>query len=140
MKWMLDDSYLKKTEGKAHKIAKRGDRPLPWWFWVNWLRPMLKAFLWDFAVMFGVDEGRAEAGYRLGIIVNGHAYVSDAVFHHRDAIIYVNDQDWTIFAVDTNGGVIPDETGKEHGAKVFWVDRTPNNAMDRYLDGRNVVD
>jgi hypothetical protein len=140
MKWIPDDSYLKKTQGKARKIEGGGDRPLPWWFSFDWLRPKIKLAFWKFAVMFGVSAARAETGYKLGFIVAGHAYVGDEALHHRAAIIYVNHQDWTIFAVDLFGAVIPDEGGTDRSMKEFWVDIHPDDVLDSYLDGRPIVD
>ena len=140
MRWTLDDSFLKKAEGKARNIDGGGNRPLPWWFMNNWLRPKIKLVFWDFAVMFGASAERAKTGYKLGFIVDGHAYVGDEVLHHRDAIIYVNHQDWTFFAVDLAGAVIPDEGGTDHSAKEFWVDIHPDDVLDSYLDGRPIVD
>lgn len=141
MKWKRDDSYLEKTKGKAQQIpGKKGDAPLPWWWRFDALRPHFKTALWHFAVMFGASKERAEIGYKLGLIVGGHAYVGDEVLHHENAIIYIRRQNWIFFAVGLDGNVIPDEGGTSALNKEFWVDKHPENDLSPYLDGRNIVD
>lgn len=140
MKWINDDSYLAKTKGKARKISLGGDKPLPWWWGLSNLRPLIKISFWNFAVMFGVSEARSEFGYRLGFIAAGHAYVGDEVLHYRDAIIYIREQDWTFFAVDLDGNVIADEGGTDAAVKNFWVDENPAHTLSSCLDGRAIVD
>jgi len=141
MRWIKDDSYLEKTKGKARKIIKGGDRPLPWWWNIDPLRLIIKISCWNFAVMFGVSEERSKIGYRFGFIANGHAYLSDKVLHHRDAIIHIREQDWTFFAVDLDGNVIPDEGEKKDLiGKEFWVDENPDPAMSSFLEHRPIVD
>jgi hypothetical protein len=142
MKWTRDDSYLHKTKGLARLIVGRGDRPLPWWFWNRALCYLIKLFVWDCAVMFGASEDRAKAGYKVGLIVDGHAYVGGEVLHHRDAYICISSKrSWTIFAVDPeNGEVIADEGATPGENKPFWVDIHPEDILSQYLDGRQSID
>jgi hypothetical protein len=62
------------------------------------------------------------------------------VLHHRDAIIYVDQQNWTFFAVDLDGNVIPDHGGTDAPDKEFWVDKNLNSDLSWYLEGRAIVD
>lgn len=141
MKWILDDTYLEKTKGKTQETKGGDSHSLPWWFAFNRLRPTFKVLLWQRAAMFGVSERWAKEGYRLGFVVDGHAYVGNEVLHDRDGVIYLDDQRWQIFAIDLSGEVIPDEANKKtQGEKEFWVDPDVLSAMDRYLDGRPIVD
>ncbi len=116
--------------------------PLPRWFWLNWLRPKLKLLFWNFAVMFGAGEALARAGYRLGFIAGGHAYVGDELLHCRDAVIYITlRSNWVFFAVNHDGDVIPKGPMASTDNEGFWFDPKPidvNRAA--YLDGREVVD
>jgi hypothetical protein len=140
MKWICDDSYIAKTKGKARKIEGGGDKPLPWWFWIDFSRPIIKTILWNLAVMFGVSEARAKAGYKIGFIAGGHAYIGDEVLHCSSAITSIRRQDWTFFAVDLDGEVIPDEGGTNNAEMEFWVDVEPDYWASSYIDCRAIVD
>jgi len=147
MRWTLDDAFLEKTKGKVQKIEKfwryrsRLEKPLPRWFWIDWLRPLFKNLFWNFAVVFGASQAQTKDGYRLGIIAEGHAYVGAELLHHQSAFILVGEKhDWIFFAVDADGEVIPDEVMTTKNEKRFWVDPLPINTLSSYLDNMARVD
>lgn len=138
MQWIRDDSYLGKTIGKTQQITGRSNKRLPWWFHSTTLRTVAKTVFWDFAVMFGVNEEHAKAGYRFGFIVGNQAFIGDEILYYRDAIFYLtNKYNWTFFAVSRNGEVIPDERGPN---TQFWVDKNPAHFLSGDLSHWNVVD
>ncbi len=143
MKWKLDDTFLEKTkEKKVCRIKGIGDNPLPWWFHLNRLRPLMKLWRWKLAVKFGACDVRAEEGYKLGFIVGGHAYVSEHIFHYKSGAIIVNGQNWTFFMVDPSGEVLPVEIGNEKimEKKERWVSTSPESLDSEHLDGWTIVD
>ncbi len=142
MKLTRNDTYIERTKGKAREIKGTGNKPLPWWFFIDGLRPKLKFLFWQWMVMFGVSGEQAKAGYRIGFIVNGRAYIGDEVLHENDAIFRIRrENSWTVFAVGLDGEVIPDQ-GADRDAigKRFWVDTNPENDLSEHLDGRREVD
>jgi hypothetical protein len=136
MKWIPDDSYLEKIEGRS-RVIKGGGKKLPRWFWIDWLRPKLKSFRWHFFLIFGANKQVAATGYRLGFVNNGHAFVGDMVLNHETAVIRLsNAYDWIFFLVDPQGKVLDCLNNNQEG----YIDASPVNKMDSYADGRPSVD
>lgn len=136
MRWIQEDRRLREIEGRSRAVDGNGDRKLPWWFWNNWLRPWLKT-AWDSHLIFGANVATAATGYKIGFVVNGHAYVGDEVLYHQSAMIELSSEyNWTIFLMDKQGNVISCLDG---GGSVY-IDEKPISVDSGYQQNRPIVD
>ena len=124
MKWnvLLEKVVGKAVDGGDENIPVTRGHAVPF---VGWF---IKCFRWQEAATIDIGKEVAEAGYRVGYIVGGKAFVSAGILNDRKVAIMVGPQKFRVFVLN-----------RDNREAEFFLGQGRIQFLNRWLDDYHVL-